>query len=567
MLKLKKLLPYSVILLAVPAVSCGNKLPPEPPKPEFTEELAPPKTEDIVLDKIEVSKIPGQRVPPGAMGTPGMWKIGTPKRAKIKTFRNKCGRKKPEAVDCQVLAGLLWNGSEEAYKKSLELEAKLSTAKGKQAEKLQKQKAQAEENFKNYRVEARDALRRLFDMGNRDEATLQMLSVAEMTLGDEDAATKVYEEAVKLTDSKHLNYYKTWLTLQYLKADRNAEALALVNDWDRSDVKDSINQLAAYVAAWTKFRAADYAGALEEITKACELWGNRPGRDAVIEEAVFFMARAGKPLADADTAITQLTGGNPDKRYRFLYFLAQQYQAAGYFEQGSAALKLLASGDVRDPVPINDQMAFRFERATMELMADHPTEAANLLLEAYSLLEPCADKCSPSYKDAVAKSIAQYATLFHTLYATSLDEKYFEPAKTLYEFYINKMDREDKEVVRGYLTRLTDTKENADPKQGKHDAETMAKSLQLKQNVVKACYEARLAFEPELAGNLKITINVNNNGKVEGVDTEPAPGKEGIPFVAACVTERAKNWSFPGRTVPGNTAVVWPVELAPAPAQ
>jgi len=564
---LKKLLPYSLIAFVVPAFSCGNHLPKKPPTTPENVELPEPKTEDIVLDKIEVTTIHGHRVPPGAMGTPGMWKIGTPKRAKIATFRTKCGKKKPEAVDCQVLAGLLWNGSEEAYAKSLELEAKLSTAKGKQAEKLQKQKEQAEADHKNFRVEARDALRKLFDAGNREEATLQMLSVAEMTLGEDDAATKVFEEAVKLPDSKNLDYYKTWLTLEYLKADRNADALALVDGWDRSNVKGSIDQLAAYVTAWAKFRAADYPAAVAEITKSVELWGNRPGRDEVTEEAAFFMARAGTPVADADAALTKLTGGNADKRYRFLYFLAQQYQAAGYFANGAEVLKLLASGDVRDPVPINDQMAFRFERATMELMADHPTEAANLLLEAYSLLEPCGESCSAGYKDAVAKSIAQYGTLFHTLYATSLDEKYYEPAKMLYDFYVNKMDQPDKEVIRGYLGRLTDTKENADPRQGKHDTETMTKALQLKQNVVKACYESRLAFDPKLAGPLKLTLNVTNTGTVEGVTTEPAPGKDGMAFVAGCLTERAKSWTFPGRTVPGNTAVVWPLEFAPEEAK
>ena len=36
--------------------------------------------------------------------------------------------------------------------------------KGKQAEKLQKQKEQAEADHKNFRVEARDALRKLFNM-------------------------------------------------------------------------------------------------------------------------------------------------------------------------------------------------------------------------------------------------------------------------------------------------------------------------------------------------------------------------------------------------------------------
>ena len=42
---------------------------------------------------------------------------------------------------------------------------------------------------------------------------------------------------------------------------------------------------------------------------------------------------------------------------------------------------------------------------------------------------------------------------------------------------------------------------------------------------------------------------------IKGAATEPAEGVAGLPAVAACVRDRAKQWKLPKRGMAGNTRI------------
>ena len=68
---------------------------------------------------------------------------------------------------------------------------------------------------------------------------------------------------------------------------------------------------------------------------------------------------------------------------------------------------------------------------------------------------------------------------------------------------------------------------------------------------------------------IKVTIEVDPQGKVTGVTTDPASGESGLGKVAGCVQEKVRTWMFPGRTLAGTTRVVRSFAFSPAaqPAQ
>jgi hypothetical protein len=76
-----------------------------------------------------------------------------------------------------------------------------------------------------------------------------------------------------------------------------------------------------------------------------------------------------------------------------------------------------------------------------------------------------------------------------------------------------------------------------------------------------------LQSEPALTGELSLEIDIAADGSVNGITTQPAAGAEGIAAVGKCAADVVKGWSFPARTVPGRTVLVYPFTFAPATAQ
>jgi hypothetical protein len=91
----------------------------------------------------------------------------------------------------------------------------------------------------------------------------------------------------------------------------------------------------------------------------------------------------------------------------------------------------------------------------------------------------------------------------------------------------------------------------------------MGKSTQLYLQPMVACYEEVLQSETELTGTLKVILEIDDTGKVTGVETDPKGGAEGIAAVATCVDKRFRDLQFPGRSKAGKTAVVRVYEFSP----
>jgi hypothetical protein len=537
------------------AVACGGSTENKPP-PTDGDQVEPPQppSKDEIFE-YEAESLEGMRFQPQALGVPGMWKISTPKRATLKKQRKIAKRKSAKVTDFQVLAALAWTESGELLGKA-------------RKEPDDAKKAKLDEQANKLRVEALEALRKAYELageGKADEITLKLLSVAELTVGEEPKAVKVYEEIVKRFPGKEgPTNGKVWLTNLYLRADRLADAAKIVEGWKLTDDFDAMG---AYVLAWVKFRQRDYDTARKGILHAALNWKGAAGRRAVSTEVLLFLSRTGTPVAEGKAAIEKVVGPeSTNEQYQWLYNLSKGYEFSGYPRLALETLELLLSGSVVAEVPVRDQVVFRAEMAYDALKAGDPGKTASAAIEAHKKLAECGDTCAKSAAN-VTQSIQTYATLLHTLYAHSLDESYYAPAKQLYDYYLAIPGVENGEVIKGYASRLADTKANANPEQGKHDKVETQKLLKLRLNAIKACYEAVLQGEPELAGEVVLTLNIADTGEVSGVETKPAAGKAGLAAVGGCLQERSKTFKFPGRTLKGTTALVQPFKFSPAKPQ
>lgn len=544
-----------ILLVAVSAmaVACGGGTPaPTTPDPGTTDEPVPEPTKDLIFE-YEAETLQGMRFKPQALGVPGMWKISTPKRATLKKQRKIAAKKKATASDMQVLAALAWS----------EASTKLAAAR-KEPDAGKKTKLESEAQA--LREEARTALRKAYTNageGKADEVTLKLLSVAEITLGDTEAATKAYTEIVSRFPGEPASNPHIWLAHLHLQADRLSEAAAVSKDWQ---LAPETNPMAAYVWAWIKFRQRDFPAAVKGISFAATNWRSKAGRRAVSNDLLLFLSRAGTPVAESQKIIVGLLGeSNKADHYRWMYNLSKGYEFSGYPGLAGETLNLLLGGTVSEVSP-RDQVVFRAEAAYDALKAGNPGATGELAITAHKKLADCGEACQTAAAN-VTTALQTYATLLHTLYAHSMDEAYYTPAKAMYDYYLAIPNAPNAAQIKDYASRLADTKANATAGQGVHDKGETQKLVKLRLNSVKACYESVLQSEPALAGQVKLTLNIDPTGAVTGAETEPAKGAEGLAAVAGCIDARARTWKFPGRTLKGTTAVVQPFNLSPAPAK
>jgi tetratricopeptide (TPR) repeat protein len=380
--------------------------------------------------------------------------------------------------------------------------------------------------------------------------------------GDLAAAAEAYASLLEeFGDDEVPQPITTWAAFVHLRAHQNAEAAALTAELDPAD--EALRGHEAYVAAWAAFRQGDFERARDFIVVAAKKWPSREGQRAVVNDIVMMTARAGTPLAQADELISDITGGNVQQRYVLLFRLHEQFVFAGHYDLASETL-----GYIRDVVlegqalPHEDAVGFGYRRSDYEFRMNRPDQAAALAIEAHQGLEACGEGCAGDTAEAVTQRLSDLGRVFHTVFATSLDEAFYAPATSLYEAYISVPGRADTETVRGYLSNLQQTKENAHPAQGKHDAQVMSNVVIARREAVQACYEQALGWDPSLAGQLTLTMKIDPSGAVTEVTSEPAAGEEGLGLVATCAAERISAWTFPGRTLPGVTSLVYPFTLS-----
>lgn len=547
-----KLVHIFVSAVAIGAIACGGGQAEKPPVPDTPDPTQEPATHDEKFD-YEVEKVDGMRFHPEALGMPGMWKISVPKKANLKKQRKVAAGKGASVADLQVLAALAWQESSDVQAKAR-----------KEADEGKKAKLDAEVTA--LRTEARDALRQAYTTageGKADEVTLKLLSVAEMTLGDQEAATKVYAEiAERFPGDGGATNAKIWLAHLYLQSDKLKDAAKVVQGWK---IDDKLDPMAAYVMGWVAFRKRDYKTSRDAIVFAAKNWTSGTGRRAVSGDLLLFLARSGTPVDNAQATIVDVVGAeNQSEAYLWMYNLSKGYRFAGYEGLASATLKKLVNGEVLAEVPDRDKVLFGAERAYDELKVGNAAATAEAAIAAHQRLAACADKCTADAAN-VTKALQTYATILHTLYAHSFDPSYYDASKKLYDYYLAIPGAPDVEVIKGYASRLEDTKTNADLTQGKLNKEETGKLIKLRLNAAKACYESVLQAEPALAGKVTLTLNVDDAGEVIAAETDPANGMEGLAAVGACLQDRAKAWKFPMRTLKGTTALVQPFSFSPAP--
>ncbi len=549
MIKLEKLL-AALALSCLTVAGCGGGTVEKPPVPDNPTAPPAPATQDEVF-KYEPAAVQGMRFEPEALGLPGMWKISIPKRANLKKQRKIAAKDKASVPDLQILAGLAWQ------------ESRTVAAKARK-EPDDAKKAKLDEQVTALRTEARDALRKAYEKageGKADEVTLKLLSVAELTLGNQDAAAKAYAEIAQRFAAEGASNAKIWLANIYLSQNKLTDAAKVVEGWQLAAPMDPMG---AYVLAWVRFRQRRYTESTPAIVYAATGWKSATGKRVVQNDSLLFLSRAGVPVERAAQMEMQIVGDDKGDQYKALYNLSKGYEFSGYEDLAAVTLKMLLDGKVQ-PVPARDQVIFRAELAYDSLKIGDPAGCADAAIAAHQKLAECGDACKQDAAN-MTNAIKTYATLLHTLYAHSLDESYYAPAKKLYDYYLAIPGQDDTDVIKGYASRLDDTKANADPSKGKLDKDETQKLLKLRLNAVKACYESVLGAEPQLAGTVTLTVQVADTGEVTGAVSDPAKGAAGLAAVGGCLVDRAKAWRFPGRTLKGVTALVQPFTLSPAPA-
>jgi hypothetical protein len=240
----------------------------------------------------------------------------------------------------------------------------------------------------------------------------------------------------------------------------------------------------------------------------------------------------------------------------------QGYGFAGRWAEGVAALEK-AIGTAGNTIPGNDLPALRYTQADYTVRLDEPGTAAKFAKQGLDALPACGAKCPPAQQQELVLSVSIMARLFHILYATANDVRYYQPANDLYIATIPLItDAARRTQVNNDATTLQRTLKNMKAGTGTHDRGAIGALLQRHNQEVQACYEAGLAVDAKLGGSLAVTIDVDPSGAVKGVATEPKAGQAGLPAVAGCVERFAKYWKLPKRGMPGGTRVKLPYVLA-----
>jgi hypothetical protein len=379
-----------------------------------------------------------------------------------------------------------------------------------------------------------------------DEVTLRLLGSYELILGDFAAAEKAWGSLVeKAPKDKDVLFNRAWWAYSLLMQFKNAEALAAVKDQALTEKQPEL----AYVTAWAKWRTGDLPGAWQAIVTAAKGWGSNAGKEGLDRDVLLFAGRTNATLADAIAQLTPIFGKAKDQQYELLAKLGlQSYQFAGRWTDGVAAIdKAIALEG--DKVPPNDLPVLRSTQADYTVRLDDPVTAAKLAKQALDALPACGTKCTDKDKENLVESVYIMGRLFHILYATAHDDRYYQPAHDLYAASIPLITMND--AVRAQATKDSSFLEGSFKAMkvgaGTHDKDAIGALLGRHNQEVQACYEQGLTANAKLVGTLVVNLESDQTGAIKGVATDPKGGLDNMAMVAACVAARAKAWTLPKR--------------------
>ncbi|HET7502914.1 MAG TPA: AgmX/PglI C-terminal domain-containing protein [Kofleriaceae bacterium] len=548
----------SLSFLVVTLIACaGTQEETVKPPPSQTPTMAPPKktTSGDVSFEVPVIDIKGTVLEPDAIARPGMPlvdakrpipldKIGSPEwqRAVAKQRTQVASTKDPVQKQAQaaVLATMLYRESKATKDKDKE---------------------------KALLTDARQVLREVAQQaGDKavDEITLRMLGSYELEpqLADYPAAETAWRTLIeKDPKSKELTYNRAWLAYAQLKQFKNADALATVS----ADKVDDKQPELAYVTAWAKWRARDNAAAWQAISAAAKGWGQNANRDELEANVLMFAGRAGVPLDQALPVLTMIAKDKAaavkqTKHEQMLYELVAKLGLSGYglvgrWADGVAALDKAASIS-GDAVPVNDRVVIRYSQADFTVRLDAPDAAAAFAKQAIEAIGPCGNKCTEKDKADIVQGIYLMGRLFHILFATANDHRYYEPARDLYGLTIPLLsDASLKTQAQKDAKVLETTVKNIKVGTGTHDKGALGALLARHTPEIQACYEAVLGTNPKLGGTIKLDLESDETGAIKGAASEPKAGASELPAVAECIVEHARQWKLPRRGMAGKTRI------------
>ncbi|MBC7978000.1 MAG: hypothetical protein H7138_23710, partial [Myxococcales bacterium] len=388
-------------------------------------------------------------------------------------------------------------------------------------------KDKEEEKLKDARQVLRDVAQQVGDKAI-DEVTLRLLGSYELLLKDYAAAEKAWQKLIEVDPkSKELPINRAWLAYAQLKQFKNTEALASVG----ADKLDEKQVELAYMTAWARFRTGDGAGAWQAISVAAKGWGQNAKREELERDILLFAGRGGVSFEQASPLLTNVlvpANAAPAKVKLTLQsnLLAKLglvgFGAAGQWGEGVAALDkaVQLGGDAISP---SDRVIIAYQQADFSIRLNTPDEATKYAKQAIDAIGKCDNKCDARTTADVALGINLMGRLFHTLYATANDKRYYQPAHDLYEITIPLLaDPATKAQAQKDAKILETTLKNIKPGTGTHDKGALGTLLGRHNPEVQTCYEAALGSNPKLGGTITLTLESDAGGAIKGAATEPA---------------------------------------------
>ncbi len=388
-----------------------------------------------------------------------------------------------------------------------------------------------------------------------NEDLLSAYATAEQAVGDKGKAAAAWDKVItKFPKSPKLVRYQALRDYLALQA-RQPLPFPLPEKLEGAPYE------LAYVAAWSKFRAADKAGALAAINAAAKGWTNLETLPAVRRDVMIIYARSGGDANEAYALLEELAKKDKGDMGRSSEALADAYSYAGEYDASSTLRDKQATGAA--PARVGE---IRLAQALVNYRLLRPDVAADAALAAWTAVQ---DPAAPvELREAVAKQIVNFGMIFHSEYAKTHDPRFAAPAKKLYTTYLTIPGRPDAAKVQGELLPNLDSTIKtygagaAGAAGGLLDQQTVQRHVGSYLEQVGACFEAQLQGDPTLTFTGKLVFVVGADGKVSDAKFEgPAEADKGAA-VGKCIVARAGTWSFPASGTPAK--VSYPFSFKPA---
>jgi len=553
------------------AASGGDETLPDDTAGETKPEGPAPQDKVVALGETAVT---GERILPTALGNPALPPVTKKKMPKLGKAKTLATKKKAKPQDVHIYATLLAqqadNGPVVLFNKRMQ-QANAAAAAG-NAQVAQAKRAEAEgaqQAFENIYKDVAALLTKLVETrGDKaEELDVHRMTVALLWAGDTEGAIAGYQRLIKdFASSEQLAEHQAWLAKLYIDGGRVSDAAAITGAWD-ARAKDTPHY-ASYMVAWTKLAERDYAAAIDSVLAAAVKWPNEKtdagARQTLLNEATYMIARGNGSLEQLQTAVANIKG-QADKVALLTALNQAALPAASPYNlnsNGRFGLAVEVLGFLTDAVESPAEKAtFQYYQGLYATRINAPTQATGFWSSALTNLESCTPETCKNQqavdgvKVAIAGQAEGLAPVYYSVYAATLDDDYATASKTLYDMAI-KLGSSKASQFQTEKANLEETIKRADATKGMHSEDVIGAFLGQYTASMSSCYEGVLLAEPGVSGSLKITLDVQDDGRVSGGATEPAAGQEGLAAVAQCVIDTAKgSYDFGGRSVPGLTRV------------